>query len=192
MNRPVNEQELLLVDEDDQFSGQYVARGDAHTGAGQHHRAFVCLVLDGQGRVLLQRRRHWLWDNLWDLSAVSHPLHLEKGDETYEEAAARAMRSEMGIVGKGIRKLGGFNYFAQHFDGVGCENEYCAILVARHDGQPSPNPEAVYEHRWLPLPDLKNEAEASPEFFTPWARLTVETLVNDGSWPPDGGRGALT
>ena len=180
--RATDQQQLLLVDEHDQFSGQYVTRGPAHTGAGHHHRAFVCLVIDHGGRVLLQLRQHWLWDRLWDLSAVSHPLHLGGHDETYEEAAARAMQAEMGITGAGIRKLGGFNYFAQHFDGIGCENEYCAILVARSDDEPAANPEAVYEHRWVGLADFKNEVEARPEVFTPWARLTVETLVNDGSW----------
>ena len=182
MSRKADQQELLLVDENDQFSGHYVTRGPAHTGAGLHHRAFVCLVVDRAGRVLLQLRRHWLWDRLWDLSAVSHPLHLRDHDETYEEAAARAMEVEMGITGEGIRKLGGFNYFAQHFDGVGCENEYCAILAAQSDGEPTANPDAVYEYRWVALAEFKNEVEASPEVFTPWARLTVETLVNDGSW----------
>lgn len=182
MSGPADEQQLLVVDENDRFSGDYVARGAAHRGAGQHHRAFVCMVMDSQGRVLLQLRRHWLWDRLWDLSAVSHVLHLLDHDETYTEAAARALLREMGIAGAPTAQLGGFNYFAQHFDGIGCENEYCAILIARHDGDVRANPESVYEHRWVSLADFRKEVETRPEGYTPWARLTVETLVADRNW----------
>jgi isopentenyl-diphosphate Delta-isomerase len=184
MSRAADEQQLLLVDENDRFLGRYVQRGAAHTGAGIHHRAFVCLLLDGSGRVLLQLRRHWLWDRLWDLSAVSHPLHLDDRDETYEEAATRALRTELGVWGGEVKMLGGFNYFAQHFDGIGCENEYCAILSARSADEPAPDAEAVYEVRWVGLSDFRAEVEADPKGFTPWARLTVETLLREGSWPP--------
>jgi isopentenyl-diphosphate delta-isomerase len=184
VSNPANEQQLLLVDEEDRFSGGYVNRGEAHTGAGQHHRAFVCLAIDAHGRVLLQRRKHWLWDDLWDCSAVSHVLHLSDRDETYEEAARRALSVEMTIEAAAIGQHGGFNYFAQHFDGVGCENEYCAILVTRFDGEPRPNADAVYEVRWLSLEDYRQEVQARPDAYTPWARLAVETLVASADWPP--------
>ncbi len=184
MQGAADSQQLLLVSGEDEFSGEYVARGAAHVGSGQHHRAFVCLVINRDGRGLLQLRRHWLWDRLWDVSAASHPLRLPDHDETYEEAALRAMRDELGIVGANVRKIGGFNYFVQHSDGIGCENEYCAVLIAQYDGDPAPSITAVYEWRWADLDDFRNEVEASPERFTPWARLAVETLIAQGHWPP--------
>jgi isopentenyl-diphosphate delta-isomerase len=177
------EQLLLVVDEEDRFLGRYVARGEAHRGGGERHRAFVLLVRDSDGRVLLQRRRHWLWDGLWDFSAVSHVLHLERGDETYEEAARRALKDEMGMEAARVERLGGFDYFADHGDGVGCENEYCAILVTGSEEAPHPNPEAVSAVRWLTPADLQAEVRAAPEAFTPWATLAVQTLAREGRWP---------
>lgn len=142
------------------------------------------MVVNRLGQVLLQRRKHWLWDDLWDLSAVSHVLHLEDRDETYGEAAARALEREMGIQGVRVQKLAGFNYYAKHPRGEGCENEYCAVMLARHDGPVKADPDCVYEHRWLGLEDFRAEVEARPETYTPWAALTVATLSEAGRWPP--------
>lgn len=180
-----NTQQLLLVDEQDRFIGRYVGRGEAHSGEGAHHRAFVLMVLNTVDEILLQRRKHWLWDNLWDLSAVSHVLHLAEHDESYAEAAARALSAEMDMQIGSVQQMGGFNYFAQHFDGVGCENEYCAILLTQADGEPRPNREAVYEYRWLGLDLFRADVQEHGDSYTPWARLAVETLVAQGDWPPN-------
>jgi isopentenyl-diphosphate delta-isomerase len=197
VNRQEQDQQMLLVvDEDDAFRGRYVVRGMAHTGHGEHHRAFVCLVLDGSGRVLLQKRRHWLWDDLWDCAAVSHVLHVNGRDESYEEATVRTLDQEMGIRGATPAKVAGFNYFARHPVGDGCENEYCAVMVARYEGEIRPDPERVYDHRWVEAGTLRAEISQQPEAFTPWARLAVETLEQTRQWPPmeteplsPGGRG---
>lgn len=171
---------VLLVDEQDRFLGAYARRDEAHTGQGLRHRAFVCMVFNGAQNILLQRRRHWLWDDLWDLSAVSHTLHFPDHDESYEEAAARALKKELGIEGVAVRKVGGFIYYAQHPDGQGCENEYCAILVGRYEGPVAPNAAEVYEYRWTAFPAFVQELKHSPHRYTPWARLAVETLEKEG------------
>lgn len=178
-----DDQQLLVVDEQDTFLGRYVSRGLAHTGSGERHRAFVCAVIDAGGRVLVQKRRHWLWDGLWDLSAVSHVLHFEGRDETYAEAAGRALEREMGIRGVVAEKLAGFNYYAKHPVGDGCENEYCAVMIARYDGALAPNSEWVYEHRWVGLDEFRADVLGYPERYTPWAHLAVLALDDAGRWP---------
>lgn len=170
----------MLVDENDNFLGKYVLRHKAHTGKGLHHRAFVCFVLNKKREILLHRRKHWLWDGLWDLTAVSHPLHLADHDEYYQEAASRALKKEMGIEGVEVEKLGGFNYYAKHEKDDGCENEYCAILYGRWDGTVKPDKEDVYEYKWMSFANFIRDIKKQPQIYTPWAVLTIEALETGG------------
>lgn len=171
---------VMLVDENDNFLGKYAPRHEAHIEGGLHHRAFVCFVLNKDGEILLQKRKHWLWDGLWDLSAISHPLHINRRDETYQEAASRALKKEMGIEGVGVEKIGGFNYYAKHEKDEGCENEYCAILFGRYDGPVKPDTEDVYESKWMDFEEFVKDIKEQPQIYTPWAVLTVETLEIGG------------
>ena len=101
-------QKLILVDEDDNPTGKYADKGECHFGTGLHHRAFVVLLENKKGEVLLQLRKHIRWDGYWDLTAISHVLHLDDHNETYEEAALRALKDEMGIsLSSGFKNTGG-------------------------------------------------------------------------------------
>lgn len=183
----VSTQNVILVDENDNFLGKYSSRHEAHTGEGLHHRAFGCFLLNKKDEILLQKRKHWLWDGLWDLSAISHVLHIDGHDETYEEATVRALKKEVGIEGVKVEKIGGFNYFAKHEKDrslpagrQGCENEYCAIMFGRYEGAVQPNPEDIYEYKWMDFKEFVKDIKKHPKIYTPWAVLTVETLEKDG------------
>ena len=141
-------QTLILVDKADRKIG-YASKEDCHQGRGKRHRAFVTILLDSKNRVLLQKRRHRLFDGLWDFTAISHPLRMDDKNEDYQEASDRALKKEMAIGSVPIRNIGGFNYFAK--DGKNCENEYCAVLVGYYNGNYKPNPKEVYEAKknWL-------------------------------------------
>src|SRR3989344_1349977 len=139
----MDEQTLILVDQNNNFLG-YALRKECHTGKGRKHRAFVTLLFDSNNNVILQRRKHELFDNTWDLTAISHPLHIDGRDEDFQMASNRALAKEMGISNVPIKKIGGFNYFAK--DGEGdCENEYCAVLIGKYDGPINPNSNEGYE-----------------------------------------------
>lgn len=200
MTERFTEQILILVDEDDNFLG-YASREECHIGEGKRHRAFVTLLFDDQNRVTLQKRKHKLFDNLWDLTAISHPLHLadrdesyqEKSgavnecfqknlhlanrDESYQEASDRALKREMGIGHVLVKKVGAFNYFAK--DGADCENEYCTILVGKYDGDYQPNKDEVYEVKQMAFNQFVADVEANPSQYTPWAVLAVKELSGD-------------
>lgn len=170
---------VILVDENDNFLG-YAPRHEAHQGKGLRHRAFVCFLLNKSGEVLLQKRKHWLWDNLWDVSAISHPLHLNGRDETYEEAASRALRHEMGIEGVAVEEVGAFTYFIPHDKDNECENEYCVILFGKYSGPVLPNKEDMYEYKWLNFDKFMSGVKTDPNKYTPWAKLMIETLEKSG------------
>lgn len=170
----MDDQTLLLVDEDDNFLG-YEKRVVCHTGKGKRHRAFVTLLLDSQSNAILQKRRHKLFDNLWDLTAISHPLHVDGHDETWQEASDRALKKEMGIGGVKIKNIGSFNYFAK--DGTNCENENCAVLIGSYDGAIKPNSDEVYETKKMAIWDFIKDADVNSSLYAPWAVLAAKTLA---------------
>lgn len=169
----MDDQTLLLVDDDDNFLG-YEKRVVCHTGKGKRHRAFVTLVVDGDNKLILQRRRHKLFDNLWDLTAISHPLHQGGKDETWQAASDRALKKEMGINHVEIKNIGNFNYFAK--DGNNCENENCSVLVGRWIGKVASNPDEVYEVKKMAFSEFISDVHENPQNYTPWAVLALPIL----------------
>jgi isopentenyl-diphosphate delta-isomerase len=168
----MTEQELLLVDKNDNFLGKYAPKSRCHIGTGLHHRAFTFLILNSKGEILLQDRKHQIWDHYWDITA-SHPIHKEDGaDETYEQAASRCLKREWGVDFP-IKKLFGFNYFAKYQNNL-CENEYCAVLLGKYDGEVYPNLEVAYGYKWVPLDELLKDFKIHPENYTPWLIKALE------------------
>lgn len=165
--------QVILVDSKDNKLG-YGTLKETHTGLGKHHRAFVTLLFNDNNQVLLQKRKHRLFDGLWDLTAISHPFNIFGKDESYQEASDRALRKEMGIGPVPIEKIGGFNYFAK--DGKNCENEYCAILVGEYDGSYEPNPKEVYEVKKVGFREFCKDVLKNPKKYTPWAQQSAEKL----------------
>jgi len=162
------EQTLILVDNKDRIMG-YAPRELCHTGKGKHHRAFVIALYNSKGQLLLQHRKHALFTNRWDLTAASHPLRLKSRNQSYREAAARCLKTEFGVDGISLRKIGAFNYFAPH--GKKCENEHCAVIVGKYDGKVRANPKVAYGFRWAPFRETLVEIRKKPQSFVLWARL---------------------
>lgn len=169
---------VLACDETGRFTGEYVRRDVAHTGDGQRHLAIAVLLHDPEHRLLLQRRRHPLFDSTWDLTGATHQLHLPGGDETAERAARRCLDREYGIQGVFLRECGGFEYFAR--DGGRCENEYCALLVGEYEGPVTLNEEVGYGYRWAASSELLAEIAEAPETYTPWALAGIDVLRRSG------------
>ncbi|AJF60521.1 MAG: NUDIX domain-containing protein [Candidatus Diapherotrites archaeon] len=169
----MQDQLLLLVDENDKFSGQYAPREKCHFGKGIHHRAFAIIVYNKKKEILLQLRKHKLWDNFWDLTAASHPLHLKERDESYQEAGSRCLKAEFGFDVK-LETLFGYNYFAKY--GEHCENEYCALLAGEFNGKVKPDRKAVKDFKWQKLDALEKDVKKDKNKFTPWLIVALEEL----------------
>lgn len=167
------EQTLILVDNNDRILG-YAPRSVCHTGRGRRHRAFVVALYNSDGKILLQRRKHDLFSNKWDLTGASHPLRLGSRNEKYTQAAARCVKTEFGVTGVRFRKIGAFNYFAPQ--GKKCENEHCAVIVGRYDGKVRPNRKVAYGFRWATLRETLTEIRSNPESFVMWARLGAKVV----------------
>jgi isopentenyldiphosphate isomerase len=136
----------------------------------------VVALYNRRRRLLLQRRKHDLFSNRWDLTGASHPLRLKSRNESYAEAAARCVKTEFGVSGVSFRKIGAFNYFAAQ--GKKCENEHCAVIVGRYDGRVRPNRRMAYGFRWATFGETLTEIRNKPESFVMWARLGAKVLKN--------------
>lgn len=169
-----DEQVLILCDDDGTAIG-YAPRSECHTGAGRRHLAIMVFLRDPQGRVSLQRRRHALWDDLWDLGGATHPLHTPDGDETLEAAARRCLRTEWNVDQAVERRLA-FSYRAEDGKG-GVEYEHCVVFMASCDELPDASSRHAYEVRWNTVAQCLEEIGHTPDRFTPWAREALRRLA---------------
>ncbi len=69
------QQIILAVDDEGKFL-EYIPKEVGHKGEGRRHLAIAVLIFDSQGQVLLQKRKHQIFDNIWDITGATHPLHL--------------------------------------------------------------------------------------------------------------------
>lgn len=176
-------QTILAVDDHGNFL-EYIPKEIGHQGEGKRHLAITVLLYNSKGQVLLQKRKHQLFNNLWDFSGATHPLHRVDGsDETLEEATWRCLEEEWGIKDVGeIKGAGAFNYFAPYHTVQGdfCENEYCFMMVRKYDGEVKLNPDMGYEYKWMEWSDFLKDIETNPKNYTPWAREGVKVLKKGG------------
>lgn len=172
----MDKQIILAVDENGKFRGEYIPKMVGHTGKGRRHLAITVLLYNKKGEVLLQKRRHKIFDNIWDLTGATHPLHKEDGtDESLEEATRRCLEAEWGIreIGE-IKVIGKFNYFAKY--GEYCENEHCAILVGEYNGPIEMDPKAGYGYKWVEREEFLKDIKKNPKKYTAWAQEAAKFL----------------
>lgn len=164
---------VILVDEKDNFLG-YEKKEVCHTGGGKRHRAITIFLFNKEGKILLQRRKHKRWDNVWDTAGATDVRHLEHGDESYEDSGERCMKTEWNISVP-LRRLFGFNYFEKY--GTMCENEYCMILIGEAPDNINYNPDVAYGQRWIGVKELAEEIGKNPDEYTPWAIIAVKEFL---------------
>ena len=137
---------ILACDDNGNFQ-EYIPKEEGHTGQGKRHLAITVLVYNSRGQVLLQKRKHKVFDNIWDFTASTHPLHTDSGDETLEQATLRALKEEYEIEDVDLKRVGAFNYFAK--TGELCENEHDHLLIGEYNKGFKLNLTDAYEAKWV-------------------------------------------
>lgn len=170
---------ILACDDEGNFL-EYIPKVVGHTGEGRRHLAITVLVYNSKGQVLLQRRKHKVFDNIWDFTASTHPLHKEgEQDETFEQATLRALKDEYDIESSiKLENLGSFNYFAKW--NSHCENEHCAMMVGEYDGEIKMDPAVGYEYKWINKREFLKDVESNPQQYTPWVIDGMKILEQKG------------
>lgn len=166
----MDDQIILVSDNQGNFTGEYIPKEVGHTGEGKHHLAITVLLYNSKGQVLLQQRKHKVFDDIWDFTGSTHPLHKKNGrDESFEGATLRCLKREYDIDDVKVKKVGSFNYFADY--GSLCENEHCAMMIGKYDGELKMNPEVGYSYKWMEREEFLADIEKNPQKYAPW---TVE------------------
>ena len=171
------DQTILACDDQGNFL-EYIPRITGHTGEGRRHLAITVLIHNSKGEVLLQKRKHKIFDNIWDFTASTHPLHTSDGDETLEQATARALKDEYRIENVSFKVLGSFNYFTQI--GELCENEHDHLLIGEYNGQVKLNPRVAYEYKWVDKQQMLKDMEQNPQKYSSWAKEGLKVLKQTG------------
>ncbi len=169
---------IVTVDINDKDLGVQ-EKDECHLGKGVLHRAFLLMVFNEKGEVLLAKRSQnkKLWPNYWDCSVASHIHEME----SYEDAARRRFKQELGVDSKEINFLFKFIYHST-FAKVGSESEICGILSTKVEGELSPNPEEISEWEFISIEELKKDIKASPEKYTPWLLIALKKIEDENLW----------
>ena len=152
---------------------------DAHRAPGKLHRAFSVLLVDGAGRLLLQRRSaaKTRFPLRWANACCGHP----GPGEPVITAAVRRLGEELSIVDILLEPLGVYAYRADDPDTGRVEHEYDHVLLGRvgDDLAVAPDPAEVAELRWVDPAALTREIADEPHAFAPWL-AGVLALLPDG------------
>ncbi|PIN86322.1 isopentenyl-diphosphate delta-isomerase [Candidatus Woesearchaeota archaeon CG10_big_fil_rev_8_21_14_0_10_44_13] len=167
---------IVVVDEKDNFLREE-EKSRCHEGEGMLHRAFSAFIFNDKNELLIQKRSRFkvLWPMHWSNSCCSHPI---KG-ETYEGAAERRIREELGISCK-MRLLFKFQYSAKYGD-IGSENELCAVLAGRCGSKIKigPDPKEIAEFKFVDVKELKKDIEKNPDVYTPWFKMELGRVLKE-------------
>ena len=143
---------------------------------GEKHVGITIACLDDDGRILVQHRRHRIFDEVWSLSGDTHPRKYESSKvESLSEAARRCAKEELGAVIKNWRKILTVSYSARDpRDPRYCENELLYILAAKHGGLMNRNRNSAYELRWAKFAEISRDSQSDSKKepidhkYAPW------------------------
>lgn len=162
------EEKVVLVTEKDEVLG-LMEKMQAHEN-GILHRAFSVFLYNSKGEMLLQKRaaEKYHSPNQWTNACCSHP----RMEETYEQAAKRRIKEELGIDCELEEKFW-FIYKADVGQNL-WEHELDHVFVGNYEGEFNLNKEEVSEVRYISLENLNLELENNPENFTEWFKIILE------------------
>ncbi len=162
------EEKVVLVTEKDEVLG-LMEKMQAHEN-GILHRAFSVFLYNSKGEMLLQKRaaEKYHSPNQWTNACCSHP----RMEETYEQAAKRRIKEELGIDCELEEKFW-FIYKADVGQNL-WEHELDHVFVGNYEGEFNLNKEEVSEVRYISLENLNIELENNPENFTEWFKIILE------------------
>jgi 16S rRNA (adenine1518-N6/adenine1519-N6)-dimethyltransferase len=145
-----------VVDENDQVIGQ-APRSTVHARK-LLHRAVHIFVFDSRGELLLQKRS--AKKDEYPLSYTSSASgHLSAG-ETYEAAAPRELKEELGLAGK-------LEWLAKFAAGPQTSQEHTVLYRTTSEATPRIDPEEIDAVTFHPLAEIAAMISREPQTFSP-------------------------
>ena len=165
-----DDETVILVDEGDREIG--LAPKLAAHQSGWRHRAISVCIVDGAGRMLLQRRADGKYHSggLWTNACCTHPRLGEPADQT----ARRRLQEELGIA-CALKFVARTHYRAPVGGGL-IEDEIVHLFVGDYHGEASPDPAEVSEVAWRTYDELVSDIAARPDSYTYWFRYYMTSF----------------
>ncbi|MCW3813604.1 isopentenyl-diphosphate Delta-isomerase [Micromonospora sp. DR5-3] len=165
-----------LVDDAGHVLGEATVAA-AHQAPGRLHRAFSVLLVDPDGRILLQQRAavKTRFPLRWANSCCGHPLP----GQSLAAAANRRLAEELGVGPVDLIEVGVYVYYAEDPATGRVEFEYDHVLRADvpADLPTRPDPDEVASLRWVDPGELTADLDVDPRAYSPWLGGVVSRLL---------------
>lgn len=171
------DQLIALVDENDKITGK-LDKWEAHK-KGVLHRGFtVCLYYKDQ--IILQHRKHPVFDGVYDLTFSSHPVFKDDTlqdnlDAVYESLLREWNVKKEDLVYEPLEK-GPFYYQAKDPQSEYTEHEMCYLYISEVAALPSPNYDFAYGFSLIPKKLITDNLQPITKLFAPWVPKLLEVL----------------
>ena len=169
----------------DRWRAHRVRDGPDRLILGERHVGIPIACLDDDGRILVQLRRHRIFDKVWSLSGDTHPRKYDtRKVETLSEAARRCAKEDLGVVIKRWRKTVSLSYSARDpRDPKYCENELLHVLATKHGVLVHMNRKNAYELQWAKFAEILRDSqkdlrkEPKNRKYAPWVHAMFSLPV---------------
>ncbi|MCR4263388.1 MAG: hypothetical protein NUV98_01555 [Candidatus Roizmanbacteria bacterium] len=166
---------IPTVTETGEITGQ-IERWEAHKN-GILHKAFSVALFDDH-QIILQVRKHPVFDGIIDVTASSHPEMKDGKMEDEKQAVIRCLQREWHVDESDIHDLkdvGSVYYRAKDPRSDYIEHEYCTFYVGKIEKMAFPDPEFAYGYSLVDIEFLKK----NPQSFNlaPWVEKAIPILV---------------
>ncbi len=163
--------DITFVDENDNILGGGTKQEALEKGI--RHRIARVFLINSKGEVLMQKRGPHIFSNpdKWDQSAAGHVDH----GETYEEAAYRELKEEVGVEGVPLTEIG--YYYKEETDEARGKKRFNRVYRGVYDGEVHPDLDEVSEVRWIPAEELEKWMNERPQEFTEGCMLAYREYI---------------
>ena len=143
------------------------------------HRAFtVCLFFKDQ--LILQHRKHPVFDGVYDLTCSSHPYFKNGQLQEMNEAVLETLKREWNVkktdLISPINSKGSIYYKAKDPLSIYWEHEICYLFVVQIKRLPTPNFDFTYGFSLFPKELITNHLQPITKSFAPWVPPLLKLL----------------
>ena len=167
-------QDLAVVDQEDNIIGK-MEKWEAHK-KGVLHRAYTA-ILQYEDSIILQHRKHPVFDDVYDLSFSSHQIYKNDSLQTNEEALYEGLEREWGIEKFEIRNLKFINkiyYKAKDEKSEFFDHEIDYIYLIEVNTMPKANLDYAYGQKMIQKANIISEIKKLQLNLAPWVEKILE------------------
>lgn len=164
-------QYIAQVDKDDIVVGR-IEKWEAHK-KGILHRGYTAILMH-EDRVVVQHRKHPVFDDVFDLTFSSHQIYKGENLQTDEQALRNGLLREWGMESSHIieppKLLDKVYYRAVDEKSPYTEHEIDYIFLIILDKIPVAHPDFAYGYELIPKADLRKKIYNLHAKPAPWVR----------------------